>query len=498
MNQVTVVITDLDNTLFDWVKIWYEPFNAMLGEIHRISGISQDILIQDIKQVFTRRETSEYAFVIQEIESLKKKYPREDLTKKFDSAIHAFRVARKRALYLYPEVEDTLQLLKDKGVLIVGYTESQAFYTHFRMKALGLDRILDFVYSPTDHDLPEGLTPEQLRTLSPEHYKLRRTIHRYTPKGKLKPNPNVLLQIIKEIGATPDEVVYVGDSQMKDICMAQEANVTDVWAKYGTPVETPAYELLRQVTHWSNKSVEKEKEIIANPFIPSHTLERSFSEILSIFQFKPFIDRSVERINYCLEAWKVTVDVQKHFNDLEMRIRNFALTLITAAIAAAGFMFKEDIRLPIFGINFPLGSVVIIGAIPIWFAFFLMDRYWYHKFLLGAVRHGHYIERRFHMIIPEIGLSEAISKASPSRICGITIHSHWKINIFYMMGIVVLIIASVLAFFTTKASKTNSQETTTTTNLSSSALIHNAHCPISISLDNNFLETFVIKPRIGG
>ena len=96
MKTVTVVITDLDNTLFDWVHIWFEPFNDMLEEIVRTSAISKEVLINDIKQIFRKHGTSEYAFVIEEMVTLRKKYPGEDLVKKFDSAIHAFRSARKR------------------------------------------------------------------------------------------------------------------------------------------------------------------------------------------------------------------------------------------------------------------------------------------------------------------------------------------------------------------------------------------------------------------
>ena len=162
MKRVTVVITDLDNTLFDWVRIWHEPFKAMLDELVRTSAIDEATLIQDMKQVFTERGTSEYAFVIQEIRSLRDKHPGENLTRKFDSAIHAFRSAQKRVLALYPAVEETLQTLKDHSVLIIGYTESQEFYTHYRLKTLGLDRIMDFIYSPADHSLPDGLTPEQV------------------------------------------------------------------------------------------------------------------------------------------------------------------------------------------------------------------------------------------------------------------------------------------------------------------------------------------------
>ena len=36
---VSVVIADLDNTLFDWFEIWYNSFNAMLTSLVDKSGI---------------------------------------------------------------------------------------------------------------------------------------------------------------------------------------------------------------------------------------------------------------------------------------------------------------------------------------------------------------------------------------------------------------------------------------------------------------------------
>ena len=42
--KASVLITDLDNTLFDWVDIWHASFEAMLSEISKISGISIDAL----------------------------------------------------------------------------------------------------------------------------------------------------------------------------------------------------------------------------------------------------------------------------------------------------------------------------------------------------------------------------------------------------------------------------------------------------------------------
>src|SRR3546814_14384707 len=44
-----------------------------------------------------------------------------------------------------------------------------------------------------------------------------------------------------------------------------------------------------------------------------------------------------------IEIWKTIIDVQKHFNELEMRIRNVAVTVLAAFLAAAGFTTKENI-----------------------------------------------------------------------------------------------------------------------------------------------------------
>jgi len=47
----TALITDLDNTLFDWVELWYESFSAMLESVIEISGISPEQLIPEIAAV---------------------------------------------------------------------------------------------------------------------------------------------------------------------------------------------------------------------------------------------------------------------------------------------------------------------------------------------------------------------------------------------------------------------------------------------------------------
>ncbi len=39
-----------------------------------------------------------------------------------------------------------------------------------------------------------------------------------------------------------------------------------------------------------------------------------------------------------IEIWKAVVEVQKHFNDIEMRIRAMLVTILSALFASIGFM----------------------------------------------------------------------------------------------------------------------------------------------------------------
>src|ERR1700730_16583416 len=119
-SEISVVITDLDNTLFDWVETWFRSITALVDRLVTDSGIAREQLLDEIHDVHQRHGTSEYAFLIEELPSLRALHPNEDLARLFDGAIHDFRKARKDSLRLFPGVMETLQTLKRQGILVVG------------------------------------------------------------------------------------------------------------------------------------------------------------------------------------------------------------------------------------------------------------------------------------------------------------------------------------------------------------------------------------------
>ena len=286
---IELLITDLDNTLYDWFDFWYHSFTAMLDQIAAISGIPREQLEPEIKKVYEKHGTSEYSFLIEELDPLLRMYSSQEIREMYEPAIRAYREARSEHLRLYPNVLETLKQIKSQGSKIIAYTESLEFYSTYRIKKLDLDGILDIVYFPRDHDLPEGMTTEQVRHYSSEHYRLQHTQTRHTEKGESKPNPELLTHIIQSVGGTRQLTAYVGDKLPKDVKMAQDAGVIDIYAKYGDTVQDARYELLRRVTHWKAASVESEKTMTVADVSPRYTLLHSFQELLDIFVFRPFV-----------------------------------------------------------------------------------------------------------------------------------------------------------------------------------------------------------------
>ena len=284
MNPVkTALITDLDNTLFDWVEVWHRCFSSMLEEIVRIGGIPAETLYPEISAVHQKHGTSEYSFLIEEIPSLYKVLDGRPATRVFEPAIRAYGEQRRKHLKLYNGVAETLLKIKGSGAQIIGYTESMAFYSNYRIRRLGLDGVLDVVFCPKDHILPKGI--EDQRKYPAKHYELDHTVQRHTPQGSKKPDVDVLESIIEELDLTKERTVYIGDNLMKDIAMAQDCGVEDVWAAYGEAHERESYELLKKVTHWTTEDVIRESEIKSKGDIQATHAIANFSDLLKLFKF---------------------------------------------------------------------------------------------------------------------------------------------------------------------------------------------------------------------
>lgn len=162
-----------------------------------------------------------------------------------------------------------------------------------------------------------------------------------------------------------------------------------------------------------------------------------------------------DKVGFYVEMWKQSIDVQKHFNDIELRVRSLALTLLTFALGGATLAVKEGRVTTILGMHLQLGSIVLVAGLISWLAFYFMDQVWYHRLLVGAVKHAEDIEDILRGEFPGIALTHTISANSPySFRVGLgrlgrdfSIHSASKIRLFYLIVALLLVVLALVVQF---------------------------------------------------
>jgi len=285
--KISTVITDLDNTLFDWMRMWFKPFRSFLDGLVAITGTPESQILNEIRAINQKYRTTEYSFLLYELPSLKELNHGKDPYDQYGALIDSYKSQRDALLSLYPSVESTLRTIKAHGTLIVGFTESIDFQAKNRVRKLGLDGLLDYLYSPEDHSIPEEVSFGNLRKHEDSHYALRLTKQRFLPKGQLKPDSRLLDSILEEVMANKKETIYIGDNLRKDMSMATNSQLIPVHAKYGETVNHPGYGLLKKVSFWKDSEIARETKFYEEKFQPDYTIH-AFAEILDHFQFVAF------------------------------------------------------------------------------------------------------------------------------------------------------------------------------------------------------------------
>jgi hypothetical protein len=150
-----------------------------------------------------------------------------------------------------------------------------------------------------------------------------------------------------------------------------------------------------------------------------------------------------------IEIWKKIVDVQQHFNDLELRIRNFALIVTGAFLGLGGYAIKDAGIIDAFGLSVSVAGLVVFSAIFPLFAFYFMDRLWYHRLLDGSVRAGIDAESALKELGYKVDLGSKITECSPFTLwlTKKKIHSKTKMDMFYLLLVAALLFVAICLGF---------------------------------------------------
>jgi FMN phosphatase YigB (HAD superfamily) len=247
--RIRAVVTDLDNTLYPWVDYIVPCLEAMVDSLTATTGLPRIRIVQSLKEVYTRYESNEYPFAIQESDIFKP-YERD-----FDSfnrlvvepAADAFKAARARWLHPYPGVPETLEWIRAQGLKLVALSDAPRNAALLRLKTMKLDRLFDALYTLPGYELPTNVDARIRKREEAGHYRSGTPVHEL-PREAEKPSPIGLRRILDDLGLRGPEVVYVGDNVKKDMPVARACGAVGVWAEYGTYISAEYRERLAVIS----------------------------------------------------------------------------------------------------------------------------------------------------------------------------------------------------------------------------------------------------------
>ena len=245
-----LLITDLDDTLYSWTGFFIPAFYAMVEKVSSMTGISTEILLDEYRSVHQEEGTIEYPFATIQLPSVCDHYcgmTEGEIKEALRPAFNVFNVIRSEKLCLYPGVEETLRSLSEKGVRIVGFTDSGELNGFYRLQLLGIDGFFSKVYvSNYEYRLPEHVVRDP---------RIRET-------EKRKPDPDLLLRIVKEEGLDRADAICMGDSLTKDIYMAHKAGIASIHCRYQAGYDEAEYDRkLIRISSWTEEIFRREQEL---------------------------------------------------------------------------------------------------------------------------------------------------------------------------------------------------------------------------------------------
>lgn len=216
-----LVITDLDDTLWQWLTTWYGGYTRFLTYLEDVHGVPAADSSEAWARFYGDGGGIEFPPTVDYLVKYTPLSTNEAVVA-YTDAVHASRLARDAAMTVFPGVPDTLTTLADNGVTVIAHTDSPVTAAVHRLHMAGLDGAVREVYAaPTFDDFGYGLY-------------LLHTADVHVSQWEFKPSTRVLSDIIRHHGGDPSDTFYVGDSLRRDVSMAYAAGATPLWAKYGT------------------------------------------------------------------------------------------------------------------------------------------------------------------------------------------------------------------------------------------------------------------------
>lgn len=197
------ILFDLDNTLIDFMKMKDRCTKASIDAMLQAGlNISYEEAYNGLFKVYEEHGIENPEFFQ---EFLKKAINKIDY-KILSAGIIAYRKIKTGQLIPYPNVEETLKILKKNKIKLGIVSDAPKLKVWLRLTAINLVNYFDIVLG-------------------------------YEDTGKLKPSAEPFKKALEKLQLNPKEVLFVGDNPKRDILGAKKIGMKTVLAKYGQVID---------------------------------------------------------------------------------------------------------------------------------------------------------------------------------------------------------------------------------------------------------------------
>ena len=263
------IITDLDNTIYNWVDSFAPSFRGMihaLADYYKL--VTEDELLNKFRELFQTHQSLEYQVQASELPFFKNVSA--DEVKRINSIMFgAFKNVAKGSgpggLRLYEGGMEFFTWAYSQGITLVAITNAPLKIAKQRLISLGVSRFYTAIAAPEYTDSKK--TVESNNTLGRQEQLLKVDMPDYVTSDKnfdliyklqpdeLKPSMTGYEKVFRDLHKKWDIVFVIGDSLQKDLAPAKRLGAKTIWARYGTKIEKRNLETLLKITPWSATQV---------------------------------------------------------------------------------------------------------------------------------------------------------------------------------------------------------------------------------------------------
>lgn len=260
------LILDLDNTLYSWMDAFAPALNGVSKYLAKTTKLSVKAVRESFKRVFQQHQSVEVIDSVRELDIWNPGLFTSGEKMAFQNIAQDLFLKEFRAhLQLYPNVLEGLEWAKNKGYLLIAFSDARAYWIDFRLKALGIEAYFDRIYALEDEKM------------NPASSSYPSVLVQYLQE-QCKPNTAIIKKIISDYNLSIENIYVIGDNKRKDILPAAKLGINNIWAKYGMSCLSANRRVMSAITPWSTSQRSGGGNIR-----PQYTID-DFSEIICIIE----------------------------------------------------------------------------------------------------------------------------------------------------------------------------------------------------------------------